>query len=120
MNPYVDGYVMPLPKDRVEDYRRIALKAGALWREHGALAYHECIAEDLSTEGMTGFDQCLNLGPDETVVFAWVVFASRAERDRVNARVMSDPRLTGMCPAQVVPDVCRRMVYGGFQTLVSL
>lgn len=121
MNTYVDGYVLPLPKDKIEDYRHIAQKAGAIWREHGALAYHECVGDDLEIEGgMVPFPTHFRLGPHETVVFAWIVFASRAERDRINAQVMNDPRLTGMCPSEGMPFDWKRMVYGGFRSIVSL
>ena len=120
MNPYIDGYVLPLRKDKIEDYCRLARKAGAIWREHGALAYHECVGDDLDVEGMVPFPRHLGIGPDETVVFAWIVFASRADRDRINAQVMNDPRLTGMCPSETMPFDCKRFVYGGFRSIVSL
>lgn len=119
MSVYVDGYLLPVPNDRIEDYRRLALHAGAIWREHGALAYHECVGDDLAVEGMAAFPQQLGIAPGEAVVFAWIVFASRAERDRINARVLADPRLAGLAPA-LVPFDCRRIVYGGFRTLVDL
>ena len=119
MSRYVDGYVLPIPRERIEDYRRIARNAGAIWREHGALAYCECAGEDLDVEAFTPFPSRIELNPGETVIFAWVVFASRAERDRINARVVSDPRLTGLDP-QTIPFDCRRVLYGGFETLVEL
>ncbi len=119
MNPYVDGFVLPLRKDKVEDYRHIAHRAGEIWREHGALAYHECIGEDLAVEGMLPFTRLAGASDEETVVFAWIVYPSRAERDRINAKVMADPRLTGMCPEDA-PFDCARMAYGGFQSLVAL
>lgn len=117
MSSYIDGYILPIRKDQVEAYRRIAHTAGGIWREHGALSYRECVGEDLAAEGMVSFPALLNLAPEETVIFAWVEYASRADRDRVNAAVMSDPRMTGMGP-QDVPFDCARMSYGGFQTLV--
>jgi uncharacterized protein YbaA (DUF1428 family) len=119
MTAYVDGYLLPVPRERIEDYRRLALRAGAIWREHGALAYHECIGDDLDVEGMVPFPRLLGIAPDETVVFAWIVFASLAERDRINARVLADPRLAGGAPTSV-PFDCRRIAYGGFRTLVAL
>lgn len=119
MSTYVDGFVLPLARDKVEEYRRISHKAGEIWREHGALAYHECIGEDLDVEGMLSFRQLAGAKPDETVVFAWIVYPSRAERDRINAQVMADPRLTGMGP-ETCPFDSARMAYGGFQSLVAL
>ncbi len=118
MNSYIDGYILPIRKDQVEAYRRIAHRAAGIWREHGALSYRECVAEDLAAEGMTPFPSLMQTGPDETVIFAWIEFASRADRDRVNAAVMNDPRMTGMGPDDV-PFDCRRISYGGFQTLVQ-
>ncbi|MBX3726228.1 MAG: DUF1428 domain-containing protein [Xanthomonadales bacterium] len=118
MSTYVDGYVLPVPRARLEEYRQIAARAGAVWREHGALSYRECAGDDLAVEGMLPFTELSGAGPDDTVVFAWVEFASRAERDRINALVMNDPRLAGMSP-EAMPFDCRRMAYGGFQTLVA-
>jgi uncharacterized protein YbaA (DUF1428 family) len=118
MSSYIDGYILPIRKDQVEAYRRIANMAAGLWREHGALSYRECVAEDLAAEGMTPFPVLVNAKADETIVFAWIEFASRADRDRINAAVMNDPRMTGMGPDDV-PFDCRRMAYGGFETLVQ-
>lgn len=118
MSTYVDGYVLPVPRARLGEYRQIAARAGAVWREHGALSYRECAGDDLAVEGMLSFTGLAGAGPDDTVVFAWVEFASRAERDRINALVMNDPRLAGMSP-EAMPFDCRRMAYGGFQTLVA-
>jgi len=115
---YIDGFVLPIRKDRIEDYRRIAHTAGGIWREHGALDYHECIAEDLRTDGgLRSYVDLLQLGPDETVVFAWIEFPSRADRDRINAAVMADERLSNLCQPGDPVDY-RRMAYGGFETLV--
>lgn len=118
MSSYIDGFVLPIRKDRIDAYRRIAHTAGGIWREHGALSYRECIAEDLSAEGMQPFPALLQLSPEETVVFAWIEFASRAERDRINAAVINDPRLACATP-QSMPFDCARMAYGGFDTLVQ-
>jgi uncharacterized protein YbaA (DUF1428 family) len=115
---YVDGYVLPVPTDKIAAYRRIARKAGAVWREHGALEYREWVAEDLSGHELVPFTQCAQAKPDETVVFAYIVFKSRAHRDRVNAKVMNDPRLAGMGP-EGMPFDHKRMVYGGFKLLVD-
>jgi uncharacterized protein YbaA (DUF1428 family) len=118
--PYVDGYVLPIPLKSLAIYRRIALKAGKIWKEHGALEYRECVGEDLDTKWGSSFPRSLKLKPGETAVFAWVVFQSRAQRDRVNAKVMNDPRLKDMMkPHEKLFDM-KRMVYGGFKTLVDL
>src|SRR5687768_2351901 len=93
---YVDGYVLPVPKKKIEVYRRIAQKAGKIWREHGALEYRECAGEDLDSKWGVPFPKQMKVKPGETVVFAWIVFKSRAHRDKVNAKVMKDPRLTDM------------------------
>jgi uncharacterized protein YbaA (DUF1428 family) len=115
---YVDGFLLPVPKDNLQAYRRLARKAGKIWREHGALEYRECVGDDLDVQGMVPFPRRIKLKPGETVVFSWIVYKSRAHRDRVNAKVMSDPRLN-MDPKSMPFDV-KRMVYGGFQVLVDL
>lgn len=97
--PYVDGYVVPVPTDQLPAYRRLAQKAGKIWREHGALEYRECVADDVKVGKRTSFPRSVKLKSDETVVFAWIVFKSRADRDRVNAKVMEDPRLAKMMDA---------------------
>ena len=117
--PYVDGYVLPVPKKNVQAYRRIAQKAGKIWREHGALEYRECVAEDLKSLIGIPFSKTVKLKPGETVVFAWVVFKSRAHRDRVNAKVMKDPRLDKMMDPKSMPFDHKRMVYGGFTVMVD-
>ena len=114
---YVDGFVIPLPKKNVQAYRRIALKAGKIWREYGALEFRECVGDDLAAKGMVPFSRRIKLKPGETVVFSWIVFKSRAHRDRVNAKVMKDPRLD-MDPKSMPFDV-KRMLYGGFKVLVD-
>jgi uncharacterized protein YbaA (DUF1428 family) len=114
---YVDGFVIPLPKKNVQAYRRIALKAGKIWREYGALEFRECVGDDLAVKGMVPFSRRIRLKPGETVVFSWIVFKSRAHRDRVNAKVMKDPRLD-MDP-KLMPFDVKRMLYGGFKVLVD-
>ena len=113
---YVDGFVIPVPKKNVQAYRRLALKAGKIWREYGALEFRECVGDDLAVKGMVPFSRRMKLKPGETVVFSWIVFKSRAHRDRVNAKVMKDPRLD-MDPKSMPFDV-KRMLYGGFKVLV--
>jgi uncharacterized protein YbaA (DUF1428 family) len=116
---YVDGYVLPVPKKNLRTYRRIAQQAGKIWREHGALEYRECMGEDLKVKWGVPFPKQIKLKPGETVVFSWIVFKSRADRDRVNARVIKDPRLAAMMDASSMPFDCKRMVYGGFEVMVD-
>ena len=121
MAQYVDGFVLPIPAKNIEAYRRMAKKAGKLWREHGALDYRECIADDVETKFGFSFPRGIKAKEGETVVFAWITFKSRAHRDRVNAKVMQDPRLKAdmdMNPNNM-PFDCKRMIYGGFDVLVA-
>jgi len=118
---YVDGFVLPVPKKNLQIYRRMAQKAGKVWREHGALDYKECIGDDLDSKWLTiKFPQTVKAKPGEIIVFSYIVFKSRAHRDRVNARVMKDPRLAKMMDPKAMPFDMKRMVYGGFKTLVDL
>lgn len=115
---YVDGYVVPVPKKNLTAYRRMAQKAGKVWREHGALEFRECVGDDLKTKMVASFPHTLKLKPGETVVFSWIMFKSRAHRDSVNAKVMKDPRLAKMMDMKAIPFDSKRMVYGGFKVLV--
>ena len=117
---YVDGFLTPLPKRKIAEYRRIARKAGKVWREHGALEYRECIGDDLEVKGMASFPRRAGAKRGETVVFSWVVYKSRAHRDRVLAKVLADPRIAGMSDPKNSPVDMRRMAYGGFKVLVDL
>jgi uncharacterized protein YbaA (DUF1428 family) len=118
---YVDGFLLPVAKRKVEAYRRMSQKAGKVWREHGALEYRECVGDDLKVKGMTPFPRRVKLKPGETVVFSWIVYKSRAHRDRVNAKVMKDPRLAKMMEdPDAMPFDVKRMAYGGFKVLVDL
>ena len=117
---YVDGFVLPVPKKNLQAYRRIAQKAGEVWREHGALDYRECVADDVKVGKLTSFPRSVKLKGGETVVFSWIVFKSRAHRDAVNAKVMADPRLADMMDPKAMPFDAKRMIYGGFATLVDL
>jgi uncharacterized protein YbaA (DUF1428 family) len=120
MAQYVDGFIMPLPKSNVDTYREIATTAGGLWREHGALDYKECIADDVKVGEVTSFPRSVKVEDDETVIFAWITYESRAHRDEVNAKVMDDDRMKAlMDPAGDVADY-KRMIYGGFEVLVDL
>lgn len=118
MPRYVDGFVIPIPKKKLEAYRRIARKAGKIWREHGALEYLECIGDDLQSPGVLSFTRLAGTKPSETVLFSFIVYKSRAHRDRVNKKVMADPRITmESMPMLFDP---KRMAYGGFKTIVDL
>jgi uncharacterized protein YbaA (DUF1428 family) len=117
---YVDGFLLPVPKKNLEAYTRMSRRAGKVWREHGALDYKECAGDDLYVKGMVPFPRRIKLKPGETVVFSWIVFKSRAHRDRVNAMVMKDPRLAGMMDSKAMPFDIKRMVYGGFRVVVDL
>jgi uncharacterized protein YbaA (DUF1428 family) len=119
MARYVDGFVVPVPRRSAAAYRRIARKAGKIWREHGALEYRECVAEDVKPGKLTSFPQSVRLKPGEVVWFSWIVFKSRTHRDRVNARVMKDPRLARMMDPAKMPFDGKRMIYGGFEVAVD-
>jgi uncharacterized protein YbaA (DUF1428 family) len=120
MAQYVDGFVVPVPKDKLPAYRRLARKAGSIWREHGALQYIECVADDVKAGKVTSFPQSVKLKPNEVVVFSWIVYPSRKQRDRVNAAVMKDPRLADMMDPKKMPFDGMRMFWGGFKTMVEL
>ena len=117
---YVDGFVLPVPKKNVQTYREVANKCGAIWREHGALQFCECIADDVKPGKFTSFPQSVNLEPDETIVFSWITFESRAKRDEINDKVMKDPRMADMLNPATMPFDGKRMIYGGFEVLVDL
>jgi uncharacterized protein YbaA (DUF1428 family) len=120
MARYVDGFVLPIPKKNAAAYRRMARKAGKIWREHGALEYRECIGDDVKLGKTTSFPRSVKLKPNEVVWFSWIVFKSRQHRDRVNAKVMQDPRLASMMDPAQIPFDGRRMIYGGFEVRVDL
>lgn len=117
MPAYVDGFVLPVPKKNLPAYRRMAKLAQKVWREHGALDYRECVGDDLAVKCGLPFTKLMKPKPGETIVFSWITYKSRAHRDRVNAKVMKDPRLDGMC--KDMPFDHLRMAYGGFKTLVG-
>src|SRR5687767_1160351 len=120
MARYVDGFVLPVPKKNAAKYRRIAQQAGRIWRDHGALEYRECIAEDVKPGKRTSFPQSVKLKPGEVVWFSWIVFRSRRHRDQVNAKVMADPRTAKMGGPEAMPFDAKRMIYGGFDVQVDL
>jgi uncharacterized protein YbaA (DUF1428 family) len=119
---YADGFLLAVPKRNVQAYRRIAQKAGRIWKQHGAVEYRECAGDDLNIKGMgMNFPRRLRLKRGETVFFSWIVYKSRAHRDRVNAKVMKDPRMTRMMnDPKAMPFDVNRMSYGGFKVVVDL
>ena len=116
---YVDGFVLPVPRKKLQAYRRMSQKAGKVWRDLGALDYKECAGDDLKVKFGVPFPRMMKVKPGETVVFSYIVFKSRAHRDRVNAKVMKDPRLAKMMDPKAMPFDLKRMVYGGFKVLVD-
>jgi uncharacterized protein YbaA (DUF1428 family) len=119
MAHYIDGFVIPLPKKNVNAYRRMAQKAGRVWRDHGALEFRECVGDDLNIKMGLPFPRGIKIRPGDTVLFSYIVYKSRAHRDRVNARVMKDPRLANMMDPKAMPFDVKRMMYGGFKTIVE-
>jgi len=118
--PYVDGFVVPVPKKNIEAYRAMARKAGKVWRDHGALEFRECVADDVKVGKRTSFPRSVKLKGNETVMFSYIVYKSRADRDRVMAKVMKDPRLAKMMDPKATPFDAKRMIYGGFKVLVDI
>jgi uncharacterized protein YbaA (DUF1428 family) len=116
---YVDGFVVAVPKKKIDDYRKLAQKAGKVWKEYGALEYRECVADDVPLGKITSFPRSVKLKTGEVVVFSWIMYKSRTHRDRVNSKVMRDPRITAMDPKSMPFDP-KRMIYGGFKTIVSI
>lgn len=116
---YVDGFIIPVPRRKVEAYRRIAARAGKIWREHGALDYKECVGDDLRIKGVTPFGKGIRLRPGETAFFSWILYRSRTHRDRVNAKVMKDARIAAMMDSSQMPFDMKRMLYGGFKVIVD-
>jgi uncharacterized protein YbaA (DUF1428 family) len=115
---YVDGFVVPVPRKNLPAYRRMAKKVGKVWKEYGALDYKEWISDDVKVGKLTSFPRSVKLKPGETVVFAWIVYKSRKHRDRVNAKVMKDPRLSDMIDLKSMPFDGKRLIFGGFKKLV--
>lgn len=116
---YVDGFLIPIPKKNVAAYKRMATMGARLWLHHGALGYCEASGDDLQSKFGVSYRKLLKLKPTETAVFAWIVFKSKAHRNKVNAAVMKDPRMKKMCPdPKKMPFDCKRMSYGGFKTIV--
>lgn len=120
MGKYVDGFVLPIAAANVEQYRATAQKAGDIWMEKGALAYYECVGDDLEIGNMLSFKKISDASDDETVILAWIVFESREQRDAVNAAVMSNPRLEESMETHCNLFDFKRMAYGGFKTVIAI
>jgi uncharacterized protein YbaA (DUF1428 family) len=120
MPHYIDGFVLPVPKKNLAVYRRMSQKAGRVWREHGALEYREAVGDDIKTRMGLPFPRTVKARAGETVVFSWILYKSRAHRDAVNAKVMKDPRITGMMEPKAMPFDVKRMAYGGFKVFVEV
>jgi uncharacterized protein YbaA (DUF1428 family) len=116
---YVDGFVVPVPKKNLAAYKRMSRKMGKVWRELGALEFRECVADDVKPGKLTSFPQSVKLKPDEVVVFSWIVYKSRAQRDRINAAGMKDPRLAAMMDPKSMPFDGKRMFFGGFKLMID-
>jgi uncharacterized protein YbaA (DUF1428 family) len=120
MANYVDGFVVPVPKRKLDAYRRLSRKAGKVWREHGALEYRECAGDDVPIGKTTSFPRSVKVKRGETVIFSWIAYKSRAHRDRVNTKVMADPRVAEMMEMKDAPFDPERMIYGGFKVVVDV
>ncbi len=119
--PYVDGFVVPLPKKNLPAYRALTRKVGKIWMEHGALAYYECLIDDIKPGVGLPFPKLAKLKPSETVCFSWIIYKSKAHRNSVNKKIMNDPRMNAMCgPIDKMPFDIKKMAYGGFKPLVAL
>ena len=116
---YVDGFILPVPVKNLPAYRRMAQLAGKVWRDHGALAFRECVADDVKVGKWTSFPRSVKLKRGETVVWSYIVYKSRTHRDRVNAKVMKDPRMTSIMNPKALPFDGKRMIFGGFKVLVE-
>jgi uncharacterized protein YbaA (DUF1428 family) len=116
---YVDGFVVPVPKKKLGAYRRMAQTSGKVWRAHGALEFRECVADDVKVGKRTSFPRSVKLKPGETVMFSYIVYKSRADRDRVIAKVMKDKRMAPMMNSKTLPFDGKRMIYGGFKVLLD-
>lgn len=118
MAKYVDGFVLPIPKNKVNEYKKIAKKAGKIWMEYGALEYYECIGDDVPEGKVTSFQKSVKLKKNEVVFFSWIIYKSRADRNRVLKKVMSDPRIEDMGMPEDMPFDAKRMIFGGFKPAV--
>ncbi len=117
---YVDGFVVPVPMSKIETYKEMSRTCAAIWREHGALEFRECMGDDVKPGKLTSFPQSVNLEPGEVVFFSWIVYASREQRDQINEKVMQDPRMADMMKPENTPFDGKRLIYGGFEMVVDL
>ncbi len=117
---YVDGFVVPVPREKLDAYREMSQRCGAVWKEYGALKFRECVADDVKPGQWTSFPQSVKLEENEVVVFSWIEYNNRAERDEINEKVMKDPRLAEFMKPESMPFDGKRMIYGGFETMVDL
>ena len=117
--PYVDGFVVPVPREKLDVYRAMSKRCGDVWKEYGALRFCECVADDVKWGKRTSFPRSVKLKAGETVVFSWIVYPSRAARDRISAKVMKDPRLADMMNPKTLPFDAKRMIYGGFKPFLE-
>jgi uncharacterized protein YbaA (DUF1428 family) len=117
---YVDGFIVAVPKKNLKAYQALARKAGKVWKEYGALEYRECVAEDVKVGKLTSFPRSVKLKSGETVIFSWITYKSRKQRDSINSKVMKDPRVANMMDPKAMPFDAKRMIYGGFDTIVSM
>jgi len=117
---YVDGFVLAVPRDKLDAYKEMARVGGTVWREHGALSFVECVEDDVKPGKLTSFPQAVKLEEGEVCVFSWITYASRADRDRVTEKVMKDPRLSSMMDPENMPFDGKRMIYGGFESIVEM
>jgi uncharacterized protein YbaA (DUF1428 family) len=118
--PYVDGFVLVVPKRNIKAYAKIAKAAGVVWKDHGALEYRECVGEDMKVPCGVPFPKLAGVKAGETVVFSWIVYKSRADRDKVNKKVMADPRMNEMMKGKKMPFDINKMAFGGFEVLVDM
>jgi uncharacterized protein YbaA (DUF1428 family) len=118
--PYVDGFVVPVRKDKLDEYRNMSTRCGEIWREHGALEYRECVADDVKPGKLTSFPQSVDLKDDEVVFFSWIISPSRDARDATNEKVMKDPRMADMMKPENTPFDGKRLIYGGFDMVVDI
>jgi alkaline phosphatase len=117
---YVDGFLLPLPKAKIVEYKKMSKKASKIWMKHGALEYRECVGDDLTPPWALAFPKLMKLKDDEAVIFAWIVYKSKAHRDRVNKKVMSDPQMNADMEGKQMPFDVKKMAYGGFKTIVEV
>ena len=120
MSMYVDGFVLPVPEANLAAYKKLSSKAGKIWKEYGALQYVECVADDVKPGKHTSFPQAVKLKEGEVVVFSWIVYRNKRDRDRINKLVMADPRLSEMMDPKSLPFDGKRMFWGGFKSIVEM